>query len=332
MSNNIDLTQIAPGTQVIVRQKGADVIATFRGVSAKYAGYGMVEFSPGRAAQPRKIKSVATEADLVAEDAGATTVTPANAPAAVVEAPVIVNPVSDIPINERFSYLDDMVDLVSTSIPTSLILCGSGGLGKSYTVFSRLVHHGLEEDVDFVVVKGFSTPKSMYRTLYENRDRIVVFDDCDSVLKNDTAVNLLKGALDTTPVRRISWKTERSGSDEDLPEVFDFEGKVIFISNMTLDRIPQALLSRSIYVDVSMTAGEKIERMRAIAPQVKPSISLESKLEVIDMLEELNGQVKDLNLRTMLKVCDIRAGLINSEDPERWKKIARYVVTTGVDA
>lgn len=325
--STINLETLEIGTQVLVKQKGETVIAEFCGTSPKYADYAMVRFEAGKTPQPRKIKGLAADAPV---EIVATPGAPAPAAQVVTPAAVaLVNPVSDIPINERFSYLDDMVDLVATSVPTSMILCGSGGLGKSYTVFSRLVYHGLEEDVDFVVVKGFSTPKSMYRTLYENRDRIVIFDDCDSVLKNDTAVNILKGALDTTPVRRISWKTERSGGDDDLPEVFDFEGKVIFISNMTLNRIPQSLLSRSIYIDVSMTAAEKIERMRAIAPQVKPSISLEVKIEVIDLLEELNGQVVDLNLRTMLKVCDIRAGLVNNEDPGRWKKIARYVVTTG---
>jgi len=129
-------------------------------------------------------------------------------------------------INERFGFLVDFVRMIADRSAPSLIITGGGGLGKTYTVVSTLMGTGLEDSADlvgmgsdsaidvvrsqrlFTVIKGYSTAKGLYRTLYENRNRIIVFDDCDSVLKDPVAVNLLKGALDSYDRRVISWNAE----------------------------------------------------------------------------------------------------------------------------
>ena len=230
-------------------------------------------------------------------------------------------------ITQRFSFLETLVKLVATATPTSLIITGPGGLGKSYTVFHQLRASGvgMEPDVDFFTIKGFTTPKSLYRTLYENRDKIVVFDDCDSVLKDATAVNILKAALDSSAVRTVSWMTERAGGEgeDSIPNRFDFVGKVIFISNLSLKQVPQALLSRALYVDVSMTSDEKIERIRAICGDVKQDMSMADKHEIVDFIASLKHLIHDLNIRTFLKVCDVRASA-----GDQWRDIAEYIVTS----
>lgn len=244
---------------------------------------------------------------------------------ASVAAPVVnVNTPPQPPINVRFSYLKELVSMVAVSVPTSLVITGSGGLGKSYTVFTTLRSHSLEENVDFIVCRGTATPKAMYRLLYENRDKIVVFDDCDSVLENPTAVMLLKAALDSTSTRTVCWMSEARGDDETgLPNSFTFEGKIIFISNKPVTKIPQPILSRALFVDVTMTAPEKIDRMRAIAEQVKPEMPIADKHEVINLLDELKDQTADLNIRTMTKVLDLKVA-----SPTLWKDIARYIITS----
>lgn len=233
-------------------------------------------------------------------------------------------------INRRFEFLNKLVKMVATSTPTSLVICGPGGLGKSYTVFDCLRRVGMEEctngvDGDFFVIKGFSTPKSLYRLMYENRDKVLVFDDCDSILKNETAVNILKAGLDSNPVRTVSWMTERGGgeSEDSLPTRFDFVGKIIFISNLSLEKVPQAIQSRAQYVDVSMSQAQKLERMRGIINDLKPDMPLPEKVEVLNFLEEFKDGIRDLNIRTFLKVCDLRAA-----EPGDWRDIAEYVVTS----
>ena len=179
-------------------------------------------------------------------------------------------------INERFEFVGDLVTMVANKTSASAIITGEGGLGKTYTVVKTLEANGMEDasnlmemededeimdrdDKQFTIVKGFSTAKGLYRILFEHRNSFLVFDDCDSVLKDPVAVNLLKGALDSYDKRIISWNCESKG-DDDLPRSFQFNGGVIFISNLTLATLNQALRSRSLCVDLSMTKSRSSSR------------------------------------------------------------------------
>ena len=154
---------------------------------------------------------------------------------------VAVEKPSRFTINERFGFIGDMVCMLANNMQASVVVTGPGGLGKSYNVIQALEKSGLNdisliEDFavgevisrkSFRVIKGYSTPKGLYRTLYENRNGVVVFDDCDSVLKDPVSLNLLKGALDSYERRIISWRADIR--DEDLPTSFEFRGRVVFI-------------------------------------------------------------------------------------------------------
>lgn len=245
----------------------------------------------------------------------------------------IIPKVSSFDINERFNYLDQLVRLVANGQAASCIITGEGGLGKSYTVTHALKSEGLkdvtelESSIDITdptfyrVIKGYSTPKGLYKSLFENQNSIVVYDDCDSVLKDADAVNLLKGALDSFDKRLITWNT--SVPKEDLPSTFEFRGGVIFISNMNADNIDQAIRSRSMCVDVSMTNAQKIERMDTImrGPQFLPYIPLEMKIEALDLIKELEYQAKEISLRTLITVSKIR-----DSGNQDWKNLAKYLL------
>ena len=178
-------------------------------------------------------------------------------------------------INQRFGFVSDMVTMLANGAQASVVVTGPGGLGKSFTVSQTLTALGFKDvsvldDIavgtvlktakTFRVIKGYSTPKGLYRTLYENKDGVIVFDDCDSVLKDPVSLNLLKGALDSYSRRIISWRADIK--DEDLPTSFEFKGRVVFISNLSASNIDQAILTRSLAVDLSMTTKQKVERMR----------------------------------------------------------------------
>lgn len=242
-------------------------------------------------------------------------------------------------INERFQILEDFVDMVATRTIPSAIIIGEGGLGKSHTVFKALKAAGLLNIDDaeigarfdeglsrkaYVVVKGFSTAKGLYRTLFENKNKIVVFDDCDSVLKDPVAANLLKAALDSYDKRIITWNAEAFG-DDDLPRSFEFTGGVVFISNMPMYKIPQAIISRSMPADVSMTRLEIIERMRAIVSEGEFLVEYEmnAKLEALEFIAENANrpEVKSINLRTLINVCKARVA-----KPDHWKRLALYAM------
>jgi hypothetical protein len=239
-------------------------------------------------------------------------------------------------INERFGFVSDMVTMLCNGAQASVVITGPGGLGKSYTVSKTLEANGfkdisvLDESFEvgskvaknkFVVVKGYSTPKGLYRLLYENKDGVIVFDDCDSVLKDPVSLNLLKGALDSYSRRIISWRADIK--DEDLPTTFEFKGRVVFISNLASSQIDQAIITRSMAVDLSMTTQQKVDRMRFIlaSGEFMPEVAKQFKDDAIALIERLQDKVKELSLRTLIQVTKIRANAGTN-----WANLAEYTI------
>jgi len=228
--------------------------------------------------------------------------------------------VSTIPVNDRFEFLENLVGMVITNLCHSMIVTGEGGLGKTFTVRKTLKSLGLEDDVDYKWISGFSTPKSLYRLLHDYRDKILIFDDCDSVFRDQAGENLLKAALDDKPVRKISWLSERQGELE--PE-FEFTGRVIFISNIPMPKFSQTLKSRSMMVDLNMTFSEKIDRMLHIARDIVPAASKGIIDEAMNFAIEHGERMSDFNFRTLEKIIKIRMG-----GGEKWENMAKYM--TGI--
>jgi len=239
-------------------------------------------------------------------------------------------------INARFGFVEKLVSMVAQGVQPSAVVTGSGGLGKTYTVTKTLEANGYTDVSDlasfevgttirksksFTMVKGYSTAKGLYRTLFENNGSVVVFDDCDAVLKDPVALNLLKGALDSYGKRIISWNADMK--DEDLPRSFNFEGRVIFISNLDQDKIDQAIRSRSMMIDLSMTTDQKIDRMEHIAAldEFMPEYDAKVKTDALNLIKEIKDDCKEISLRTLIAVCKIRA---SNKD---YKDLATYMLT-----
>jgi hypothetical protein len=238
-------------------------------------------------------------------------------------------------INERFLFVEAMVQMLATGDQASVVITGPGGLGKSFTVTKALTEAGFQDislldefevgtKLDakkFTVIKGYSTPKGLYRTLFENKDGVIVFDDCDSVLKDPVSLNLLKGALDSYSKRIISWRADMK--DDELPQSFEFKGRVIFISNLSSTSLDQAIISRSMAVDLSMTTTQKVDRMRHLlaSNEFLPEFSVQSKTDALGLIDTLKDKVKDLSLRTLIQVTKIR-----NSGGKNWKNLAEYVM------
>jgi hypothetical protein len=256
------------------------------------------------------------------------------APVASMPVPVVE---SRFTINERFGFVSDMVMMLANGDQASVVVTGPGGLGKSYTVTKTLADAGFTDlslvdclpygirvnmEKSFTVIKGYSTPKGLYRTLYEHRNGVIVFDDCDSVLKDPISLNLLKGALDSYSRRIISWRADIR--DEDLPTSFEFKGRVVFISNLGSSQIDQAIITRSMAVDLSMTAQQKIDRMRHLVDDSRefmPEFTAQHKLDALNLIDSLKDRVKELSLRTLIQVTKIRKSA-----GANWANLAEYTI------
>jgi hypothetical protein len=251
----------------------------------------------------------------------------------------VTNPVSTVvpsrfSINQRFGFVTDMVNMVAQGDQASVIICGPGGLGKSHTVMTALKNKGFaditlvdedEQEVNskraYTVIKGYSTAKGLYRALWENKDGVLVFDDCDSVLKDPVSVSLLKSALDSYSRRIITWRADFK--DDELPNSFLFKGRVVFISNMSSQAMDQAIITRSLCVDLSMTTEQKVERMQHLIGNADfmPEYDVRHKQEAMQLIATVQDTVKELSLRTLIQCTKIRkANSLN------WAELAEYAI------
>ena len=218
-----------------------------------------------------------------------------------------------------FSNLERLTKMVARGIQPSLLVTGGPGLGKTYLVKKTLTESGLRESYDFVHFKGRSTAAGMFITLYQNSDKVIVFDDCDSIFKDADAVNMLKAALDSYDTRKISYLTSKPLKDEmgdPIPSSFEFTGKVIFISNISQSAMDEAIKSRSFVSDISMNTEQMFTRIEQLMTKMEPAIPVQAKESALQIMKRLNTKYSgvEINLRSFIKAARICA--MGFENPE----------------
>jgi len=236
-------------------------------------------------------------------------------------------------LGERFEILDLMTKAVKDGQIRAMIVSGPPGVGKSFGVEKVLLKSELfnilaEKKPKFEVVKGAMSSIGLYSKLYEfsAEGNVVVFDDCDSILMEDLSLNILKGALDSGSRRFISWNTDsRILRSEGIPDRFEFKGAAIFITNIKFEHVRSkklrdhldALESRCHYIDLQMdTDREKILRIKQV---VKQGQMLERydfpecvEDELVEFVEQNQDRLRELSLRMVLKIADLRKGFPNN--------------------
>ena len=242
-------------------------------------------------------------------------------------------------MRERFDILEDMTRAVKKGEVRAMIVSGAPGVGKSFGVEKVLAPHAMLSTIaddsklkKFEVVKGAMSAIGLYKKLYEYSDRkcILVFDDCDSVLLDDIALNILKAALDTSKKRVISWNTDsRSLIAEGVPNSFEYKGGAIFITNINFANIKSkklqdhlaALESRCHYIDLTIhTERDKMLRIKQIVGDgmlKEYEFSTEQEAELVEFVDANKKRLRELSLRTVLKAAD----LIKSF-PHKWQRVA----------
>ncbi len=213
--------------------------------------------------------------------------------------------------SEMFKNIERLTKMVGRGLQPSLVITGSAGTGKTHIVKSTLEEMGLKESTDFVHFKGRATPAGLFVTLYENNDKIIVLDDCDSVFKDDDAVNILKGALDSYDTRKISYISTKSLKDEfgsEVPRHFEFSGRIIFISNINQSKLDEAIRSRSFVADVDLTNDQMFERIEQLMEKMESRVPAAAKAQALELMKELDKEYEiEINLRSFIKAARICA-------------------------
>jgi predicted AAA+ superfamily ATPase len=247
-------------------------------------------------------------------------------------------------IAERFSILEEMTGATIDGVVRGMVVTGPPGVGKTFGVEQVLEKDSLfdvmaDKPLRHTFVKGAMSAIGLYSTLYKYSDpkNIVILDDCDSILFNEDALNILKAALDSGQKRRISWNSDSHFlRREGVPSEFEFKGSVIFITNLKFDNVRStkikdhldAIMSRCHYLDLTLdTARDKILRIKQIARDGglfdKKGLSKQQEVEIIDFMVENQTKLREISLRMAQKIADLRKMSIQQlGDGSRWKRLA----------
>ena len=249
-------------------------------------------------------------------------------------------------IATRFAILDEMATATTKGEIRAMIVSGPPGVGKSFGVeqqlekaatFDRLASRPLK----YEIIKGAMTALGLYATLFRHSDKnhVLVFDDCDSVLMDDLALNILKAALDSSKRRRIYWNSDSSMlRREGIPDAFDFNGSAIFITNIKFDHIKskklqdhlEALQSRCHFIDLTIdTERDKILRIQQVHRDADGGLFRDYRFEndegkqVLDFMEANKSRLRELSMRMALKIADLV-----KVNPKTWRELAKATCMT----
>ncbi len=239
-------------------------------------------------------------------------------------------------LSDTFEILGEMTEAVAKGIVRGLVVSGPAGIGKSFTVDKTLVdnfgEYNIEDDVRmYEVVSGMITAAMLYEKLWNFRDegQVLVFDDCDNVLYDEDALNILKAALDTKKARYISWNSRsRYLEDNDIPNKFEFCGGIIFITNVKFDQLRsarignhlEAIMSRCHYMDIGVdSAREKVIHIKNTVEKgnmlEQYDFSATEKKELLTYVQTNRDNLRELSLRMILKIADLKKAM-----PHNWVK------------
>ena len=244
-------------------------------------------------------------------------------------------------LRERFDMLEDMTRATKKGDVRAMIVSGPPGVGKSHGVEKVLGKHDLiatlgDRPAKYEVVKGAMSAIGLYCKLYKHadKDNVLVFDDCDSVFSDELSLNILKAALDSKKTRKICWNTDSFKlRNEGVPDSFEFKGSAIFITNIKFDNVKSpkmrdhlsALESRCHYIDLAIdTDREKLLRIKQITNDGmlnEYNLADETVQEIVDFCDINKKRLRELSLRTVLKVADLAKAF-----PDKWEAMAENTV------
>lgn len=221
--------------------------------------------------------------------------------------------------------------LIKSDKIKSILLCGIPGTSKTHMVRRTLYFNNLKSGSDYTIIKGSTMSLiDFLSSLYDNRNKIVILDDFDKPLEDPDTVNVLKAATDSYSKRIISCPiakqvsaTTQGAVTYNVPQKFEFTGKIIIITNKRFKEIDKAFISRCLTIELNFTPEEFIINIQKMLKYIMPDVDMNIKMEVFKYIEHLSskGPLEGLNFRTFQSCVSIRLLY-----PENWKDMISYIL------
>lgn len=224
---------------------------------------------------------------------------------------------SSVNIDKYYSGLFKHIKILLNGSKKGLIILGRKGIGKTYNTIRYLEKNGYSINRNYIIIRGHITPLTLFKKLYYNKDKLIILDDIPNLFKNEDVIAILLSALDTTTNGYVEWNTN-STFISDIPSVFSFSGKIIFIVNKlpekeSLKDYIEAIKDRTIVYRLKFTNKEILEMVYIIAKEKGIP------LEICDFFKDMIDRhllLENFSLRTLTFAYDVYKNFKNE-----WKDI-----------
>lgn len=230
-----------------------------------------------------------------------------------------------IRLRAGFDMINELVLAAIEGIIRGLIISGPPGIGKSYGAMQTLEEHNIPRKlagvpVNYEIITGNVSHIRLYQILYNNRlaGQITMFEDCEVILTDEGSLNTAKNALDSGKRRRLSWHTETSILERaGVPDSFDYEGSVIFLTNLDFERPKpgklgehlRAIMSRCHYLDLEISnQRDQLLRVRQVVEDgMLNSYGFQNGEEkmIVTYVEDNADHLREISLRMVKKIADL---------------------------
>lgn len=245
-------------------------------------------------------------------------------------------------IKNMFGVMENLTAATVDGIVRGLIIYGPPGVSKTFNVTRVLDEKTFptmfkDDGADYRLISGYMRPPHLFVELWDNRNEsnVLVIDDCDSALQDQTSLMLLKAALDTTENRVITYNAVSPFlAQQGIPNTFEFNGSVIFITNTNFKNCESAKLrdhlaaitSRCHYLDITIAGDEEkflwIKYVSLVSNMLtKKGLSLDEIKALLTYMQTNVSRMNDLSLRAVLKLADIYI-----IDRLNWKSTADFTM------
>tara|TARA_B100001093_G_scaffold144719_1_gene137364 strand:+ start:6437 stop:7990 length:1554 start_codon:yes stop_codon:yes gene_type:complete len=236
-----------------------------------------------------------------------------------------------ISFEKQLEDLENLLKLTVNGAANAIFIAGRGGVGKTHTTEKVLADMGLRDGSGYFKNTGSTTAAGMYSLLFRYKNDIILFDDSDDAFKDQESRNLLKAATDTKKIRKLVWNKmgknvvdpEEDITDEEMldqnliPRYFEFTGKIIFITNLKMQKLDPdgALRTRAYIIDIDPTEAEIYDFMDQIVDKIKLedglTLDLTKRKKVVDLLRKGKSK-QEPNLRKLSRGLNMAAGALSA--------------------
>lgn len=240
-------------------------------------------------------------------------------------------------IRNKFHMLSLLSQAAAKGQIRSMIVTGSAGTGKSWTV-QQAIRAQEREHPGFCcqTIKGSITPVMLYIALFETHSKgnVLILDDADMVFEDVETLNLLKAATESQKRRSVSYKKMNMALEAaGIPTQFDYEGTIIILSNIDLEDARnkklsphfEAIISRAHFIStVFKSAREKLLRIISVIEDenlLDEYIPKSEHKKIVDFIKTNENKFKELSLRTVVKLAELYSSF-----GKNWENMARATI------